>query len=192
MTRRLLGSYLRYFFNGLIVALTVSYPFLVWFSLDYLQPRQLALALALLFLMRFLFGRSNSNSPLVWLGLFSVLFLLGIAWINQTNRLFAYPVLVSLLFFAVFALSLVYPPTIVERLARFEDPDLPPKGVAYTRKVTQVWSVFFLCNAAVSLATVYLADARIWSLYNGCVFYVLMGLLMAIEMQIRRKVKASY
>lgn len=192
MTRRLLGSYLRYFFNGLIVALTLSYPFLVWFSLDYLQPRQLALALALLFLMRFLFGRSNSNSPLVWLGLFSVLFLLGIAWINQTNWLFAYPVLVSLLFFAVFALSLVYPPTIVERLARFEDPDLPPKGVAYTRKVTQVWSVFFLCNAAVSLATVYLADVRVWSLYNGCVFYVLMGLLMAIEIHIRRKVKASY
>ena len=192
MTRRLLGSYLRYFFNGLIVALTVSYPFLVWFSLYYLQPRQLALALALLFLMRFLFGRSNSNSPLVWLGLFSVLFLLGIAWINQTNWLFAYPVLVSLLFFAVFALSLVYPPTIVERLARFEDPDLPPKGVAYTRRVTQVWSVFFLCNAAVSLVTVYLADARIWSLYNGCVFYVLMGFLMAIEMHIRRKVKASY
>jgi uncharacterized membrane protein len=188
----LAASYLRYFFNGLIVALTVSYPFLVWFSLDYLQPRQLALALALLFLMRFLFGRSNSNSPLVWLGLFSVLLLLGIAWINQTNWLFSYPVLVSLLFFAVFALSLVYPPTIVDRLARFEDPDLPPKGVAYTRKVTQVWSVFFLCNAAVSLATVYLADVRVWSLSNGCVFYVLMGLLMAIEMHIRRKVKASY
>lgn len=192
MARGHLLSYLGYLINGLIIALTISYPFIVWFSLDLIQPRQLALTLAMLFLIRFFWGYSKATNPLVWLGLVSVIFLLGIAWVNQISWLFAYPVLVSLLFFAVFTWSLFYPPPLVERLARLEEPDLPPKGVIYTRKVTQVWSVFFLCNALVSLATVYLADARIWSLYNGCVFYVLMGLLMAVEMVIRRKVKASY
>lgn len=80
----------------------------------------------------------------------------------------------------------------IKRLARLEDPDLPPKGVAYTRKVTQVWSVFFLCNAAVSLATILYGDRWLWGFYNGFVSYILMGLLMAAEMAVRRKVRASY
>lgn len=179
--------------NGLIAGLTVSYPFLIWFSLDYFQPRTLALVLAGLFLLRFLASGMQAKVGLMhFIVPICVLFLLAIAWLNQAGGLMVYPVLVSLLFFTVFSISLVYPPTIVERLARLEDPDLPPKGVVYTRKVTQVWSLFFLSNAAVSLFTVWYGDRWLWSLYNGCVFYVLMGLLMAAEMAVRRKVKASY
>lgn len=192
MPNNLPGGWLRYALNGLIALVTASYPFLVWFSLDYLQPRELALILAVLFLARFLLNGPKKSTPLTFIVPVCLLFLLGIAWSNQTQWLLAYPVLVSMMFFTLFWFSLFYPPTAVERLARLEDPDLPPKGVAYTRKVTQVWCIFFLCNAAVSLFTVYYDDARFWSLYNGCVFYILMGLLMAAEMAVRRKVKASY
>ena len=185
-------SWPRYILNGLIASITVSYPFLVWFSLDYLQPRDLALLLAALFFARFLLNSAVKKGLLTVIMPLCVLFLLVIAWANQTDWLLAYPVFVSLLFFALFSFSLLFPPSAVERLARLEDPDLPPKGVAYTRKVTVVWSVFFLGNAILSLATVLYGDAQIWSLYNGCVFYVLMGLLMAVEMAVRRKVKASY
>jgi uncharacterized membrane protein len=180
--------------NGIIWVVTVSYPFLVWFSLDYLQPRYLALALAGLLLLRLLSRNPSQTTGGVWPLVFPAcaLFLLAIALVNETHWLLAYPVFVSLLFFAVFSYSLMHPPTIVERLARFEDPDLPPKGVAYTRKVTQVWSGFFLANAAISLATVWYGDRWLWSLYNGGVFYALMGLLMAGEMVVRRKIKASY
>ncbi len=175
--------------NGIIWAATMSYPFLMWFFLDHFQPRYLALILAALFLLRLL--RRDQGVPLP-LALACALFLAVAALINETSWLLAYPVFVSLLFFAVFSISLIFPPTIVERLARFDDPDLPPKGVAYTRKVTQVWSVFFLVNAAISLATVWYGDQWLWSLYNGLIFYVLMGLLMAGEMIVRRKVRASY
>lgn len=175
--------------NGIILLVTISYPFLVWLSLDYFQPRSIALIMTGLFLLRSL-TRSSKIHPL--LAPACVVFLLAVALLNQTNWLLAYPVFVSLLFFAVFSYSLIYPPTIVERLARLEDPDLPPKGVAYTYKVTQVWSAFFLTNALLSLATVWYGDPWLWSLYNGCVFYVLMGLLMVAEMAVRRKVKASY
>jgi len=179
--------------NGLIAGLTISYPFLIWFSLDYFQPRTLALLLAGLFLLRVLLRSTSVTSGAMRLVVPAcVLFLLAVAWLNRTGGLLIYPVFVSLLFFAVFAGSLLYPPTLVERLARLEDPDLPAKGVAYTRKVTQVWSVFFLTNAAISLFTVWYGDRWLWSLYNGCVFYLLMGLLMVIEMAVRRKVKASY
>ncbi|MGZ4960450.1 MAG: hypothetical protein ACXV7J_14450 [Methylomonas sp.] len=180
--------------TGITWAVTLSYPFLVWYFLDYFEPRFLALMLASLFLLRFLSRGAGSSAsatsmPIV---LACVLFLAAVALVNETMWLMAYPVFVSLLFFTVFSYSLVFPPTIVERLARLHDPNLPPKGVAYTRKVTQVWSGFFLCNAAVSLATVWYGDQWLWSLYNGCVFYVLMGLLMAGEMMVRRKVRASY
>lgn len=122
----------------------------------------------------------------------STLFLLAIALINETGGLLIYPVFVSLTFFAVFAYSLAFGPTVVERLARLEFPNLPPQGVAYTRKVTQVWCGFFLLNSGLSLATVWHGDYWLWSLYNGCIFYILMGLLMAAEMAVRRKVKANF
>lgn len=177
--------------NGLLMLLTAGYPLLLWFSLDYLQPRSVALLLAALFVLRYL-ASGRSAGFMVWLTPAAVLFLLVVSWWNQSDGLLLYPVFVSLLFFSVFTLSLYFPPPIVERLARLEDPGLPAKGVAYTRKVTQVWSLFFLLNAAVSLFTVYHGDSWLWSFYNGCLFYVLMGLLMAGEMAVRRKVKASY
>ncbi len=180
--------------NGIVWGVTIIYPFLIWFSLDYLQPRYLALALAGLFLFRFFNHYPNQPTGGVWsLVLVACpLSLLIIALVNETSWLLAYPVFVSLLFFTVFASSLVHPPTIVERLARLEDPDLPPKGVIYTRKVTQVWCGFFLVNATISLITIWHGDPWLWSLYNGGLFYVLMGLLMVAEMAVRRKVKASY
>ena len=181
-------------FNGIIWIVTLIYPFLVWSSLDYLQPRYLALILASLFLLRFLHRKRSKpmNGMLSLAFPAGLLFLLLIALINETRWLLAYPAFVSLVFFTVFAYSLVYPPTVVERLARLEDPELPPNGVSYTRKVTQVWSCFFLINAAISLFTIWYGDPWLWSLYNGVVFYVFMGLLMAAEMIVRRKVKASY
>jgi uncharacterized membrane protein len=185
------GKPLCYLLNGLIACLTLGYPFLVWFSLGYFQPRTLALILAGLLIVRVLLSRINKSiTPFILV--ICVLFLLAAAWVNQTGWLLVYPVLVSLLFFTVFTASLFYPPTVVERLARLEDPQLPSKGVAYTKKVTQVWSVFFLFNTVVSLVTVYYGDHWLWSLYNGFIFYLLMGLLMSIEMVVRRKVRASY
>lgn len=180
--------------NVIIGTLTVSYPFLIWFSAEYFQPRSMALGLAGLFLLRYRLqthGKSGgeAESRLI---LACALFLLIGALVNDAGWLLAYPVFVSLLFFAVFSFSLIHPPTVVERLARLEFPDLPTHGVLYTRKVTLVWSVFFLGNAAISLLTIWYGDRWLWSLYNGCISYVLMGLLMAAEMAVRRKVKASF
>jgi uncharacterized membrane protein len=117
----------------------------MWFALDHFQPRALALSLAMLILLRFLSRRSRLPVLRFKLVIVSacVLFLFLIVWVNQTNLLLVYPVFISLLFFTVFAFSLIYPPSVIELLARFEDPELPPRGVAYTRKVTQVWCVFF-------------------------------------------------
>jgi len=180
--------------NGLFWLVTLSYPFLLWLLLDRFQPRSIALGLAGLCLLRLTRQRKAwLQNPTTRLALpVAVVFLLLGALMNDRVWLLTYPVVVSLSFAAVFAHSLYQPPSVVERLARLEYPDLPPHGVAYTRRVTQVWTLFFCLNASISLLTALHGDAGLWSLYNGCIFYVLMGILMGVEMLIRRKVKASF
>ncbi|MCM2209714.1 hypothetical protein MYF61_29305, partial [Klebsiella quasipneumoniae] len=81
----------------------------------------------------------------------------------------------------VFGWTLRYPPTLVERLARMREPDLPPSGVAYTRRVTQAWCVFFVCNGTIATITAFAANDRVWALYNGAIAYGLIGAMFAGE-----------
>lgn len=92
----------------------------------------------------------------------------------------------------IFGYSLMNPPSIIERIARRQEPDLPPAGMAYTRRVTQVWCVFFLVNACISLVTVLWASPTIWSLYNGIIAYILMGLLFGGEYLVRLRFKRRH
>jgi len=108
-------------------------------------------------------------------------------WNNQLSTLLFYPLLVNGLMLLIFGWSLVSPPSLIERLARIQHPDLPPEGVVYTRRVTQVWCGFFIVNGALAAATAVWGSLEIWSLYNGLIAYVLMGLLFAGEYLVRIK-----
>lgn len=124
-----------------------------------------------------------------WSG-FAALGLVALAlWSNALLPLKLYPVLVNLAFLIAFAWSLGTSQSMVERLARLTEPDLPPAGVAYTRTVTWVWCVFFVVNGAIALATALWASEAVWSLYNGVIAYVLMGLLFGIEYLVRLRIK---
>jgi uncharacterized membrane protein len=79
------------------------------------------------------------------------------------------------------------PQSLVERIARIQHPNLPPEGVVYTRRVTQIWCVFFVVNGGIALVTALWSSFEIWSLYNGLIAYVLMGLLFAGEYIVRMR-----
>ena len=100
----------------------------------------------------------------------------------------AYPVLVSLALAAAFAYSLMWPPTIVEQIARIRHPDLPLEVNSYLRKVTIAWLMFFLINAAISAATATSGSLKLWTLYNGFISYMAMGVMFAAEFLIRQVV----
>lgn len=51
-----------------------------------------------------------------------------------------------------FSWSLRSPTSLIERLARIQHPDLPPEGIIYTRRVTQIWCVFIV-NGSIALVT---------------------------------------
>src|SRR5262249_25008946 len=59
----------------------------------------------------------------------------------------AWPVLVSIAVAALFGASLIWPPSLIERIARRSTPQLPPAAIAYTRIVTWIWTLFLLLNA---------------------------------------------
>lgn len=174
---------------ALVLGLTAAYPLLVFASLGHVEPRTMALLLLVLGLLRMASG-GGSRLQARWIVAGAVLLAALTALLNRSLPLKLYPVLVNLAMLAVFALSLVRGPSIVERLARLTDPHLPPEAIAYTFRVTQIWCGFFLINGGVALVTALWASERTWALYNGLISYGLMGLLMGGEWLVRRRVRA--
>ncbi len=171
----------------LATAATLVYPVVVYLGFGRWNPVWIALLLAALLFLRAWSGRdpmwlAAGVGALILGGATSV----GDSWVP----LKLYPVMVSGVLLAVFAFSLWRPPTVVERIARLAEPDLPPEGVAYTRKVTLAWCGFFLCNGAISLATTLWGGEQAWLLYNGLLSYVLIGAFFGAEWLLRRRMRA--
>ncbi|MDR2851827.1 MAG: hypothetical protein LBV61_02020 [Burkholderiaceae bacterium] len=169
----------------LFVVISAAYPLLVYAALGRFSPHWLALLLVAVAALRATIARQ----PFWWAvtGGTAVLAVLGF-FADALAPLKLYPVLLNAVLLAVFAASLHWPPSAIERIARLRHPDLPPRGVAYTRKVTWLWCGFFTVNGALALITALWTDARIWALYNGLIAYGLMGLLFMGEWMVRRQV----
>lgn len=167
------------------VLITVTYPLAVWLAEGRVEPRLIAGLLMLAGLTR-LPGLPFDHATRWWLGATSIL-VIGAVWANGALPLKLYPVLVNGALLAIFAYSLVAPPTIVERFARVQEPDLPPRAIAYARRVTQVWCIFFVLNGGVALLTALYASSALWWFYNGFIAYLLIGLLFAGEYFVRRR-----
>jgi uncharacterized membrane protein len=171
----------------LTVLITLLYPFAIWFGHGQIDPRWLAGILLLAVATRL--PTLNINSIARW-SVAGALVLVGLAiWGNWLLPLKLYPVLVNCAMLAAFAYSLVSPPSMVERLARLREPNLPLVAVGYTRRVTQVWCVFFIVNGALAFATAVWASDAVWSLYTGVIAYILMGLLFGAEFLFRLRFK---
>lgn len=152
-----------------------------------MQPRWLALVLLLAAATRL---PTLAISRLArWSVLAAMLLVVVAVWSNAILPLKLYPVLVNAAMLAAFAYSLMAPPSMVERLARLREPDLPAVAVEYTRRVTQVWCGFFVVNGALAFGTAVWASEAVWSLYTGVISYLLMGALFGIEFLVRLRFK---
>ena len=161
----------------------ILYPFAIWWGYGQVEPRFLAGLLLLAGLTRLRAMRASAAGR--WWLAGTLLLLLIAVWGNDFLPLKLYPVLVNAAMLSIFAYSLFVPPSIVERWARMREPDLPAQSIGYTRRVTQIWCIFFVVNGALALVTALWASAATWSLYNGVIAYLLMGLLFAGEYGIR-------
>ena len=102
------------------------------------------------------------------------------------DSMYWYPVWVSGLMLFVFTLSLTQKQSAIEKIARLQHPDLPPEGVVYTRRITQIWCAFFLLNGSLAALLVFVEAYHLWALYTGIISYVLMGFLLGGEYLYRK------
>jgi uncharacterized membrane protein len=171
----------------LLGLLTLAYPALIYFGARHFQARWLAVLLAALAL-----ARAFASPDKFWrVAAAAALVLAGMSVVgNALMPLQLYPVLVNVVLLVVFAASLQWPPSMIEKLARLQHAELPPAAVLYTRRVTQVWCGFFIVNGAIALWTVLYASAATWAFYNGFLAYLLMACLFAGEYCLRRRLQA--
>ncbi len=163
----------------LAILITLLFPLALWLGEGQVAPAWLAGLLLLAGLAR-LPSAAPTGATRYWVGGTILLAILAF-WSGALLPLRFYPVLVNGAFLTVFVYSLIVPPSLVERLARQSEPNFPPAAIAYTRRVTQVWCVFFALNGGIALYTALFASMAQWSFYNGFLAYVLIGLLFAAE-----------
>jgi uncharacterized membrane protein len=179
--------------HGLMALGVLLYPFLVYWGVHSGELTLLGVVLTLLFIAR-LIPSAGRLGEWLWLGRWMagcglLLTLLSLAC-RASHWLLFYPVLVNVLLLILFAHSLWQPQTLIERFARLQDPTLPETAIAYTRRVTQIWCLFFILNGTLALGTVLIGNMAWWSLYNGLISYLLMAALMGGEWLVRRRVQA--
>lgn len=169
----------------IIGAALIGYPALVYCGLQSYGPRAIAIVLLLVVSIRSLISRDHLSAWLWFIALAASAFSLVA---NNPLGLKLYPVLISVTMLSVFALSLFRGPTVIERFARLQEPNLPAEGVIYCRKVTLVWCLFFMANGTIAALTVTASD-EIWALYNGLISYLMMAALFAGEYLTRRRLR---
>lgn len=187
----------------LLVGASVLYPFLIFYSIVYLDlsPRILSLPVflvALGHLFAFTGKKSGGVQILRTIVLSLLLGTLAVAAFitNSDTVLRFYPVIMGVTLLTAFSVTLARPPSMILRFALMQDKTLASADAEtyadaerYCIKVTIVWCLFFIVNTAIALYTTVYASPFVWSLYNGLISYILMGVLFAGEFVVRRIVR---
>lgn len=189
--------------STVFIVLLLAYPVLIYFGLQHASISSIAPILLIAIIGRYAFTRAASNT-MPWLLPATILgsTCVTLAWLLDNSQLsLFYPVLISSTMLVTFAYSLVKGPTVIATFALLDEKrksnnkeqvTLAPHVVDYTRTVTKVWCAFFSINIAFSSYTIYLGDIVLWTLYNGLIAYIVMGVIMAGELLVRRVVKQRY
>lgn len=176
------------FIKPIIVVIFLAYPFIIYYGLVNFALWQIALLVALLASIR-VFIFKNSRSHLAKIGLYGSLFLLLFSLLslilNENGWLKLYPIIMSLLSFTVFFISLYSDKTIIQRIAEIKEKNIDAKKQTYMFNLTIIWCVFFVINTIISTYTMLYMSLKYWSIYNGFVSYVVMGLLIITEIMYR-------
>jgi len=151
-----------------ITLVMVAWPLIIGFGITHHALPWLLPVMALLLLIRLRQARLRGG-PLRLIAksiaVTGIVLCVASLVLRSHDLLLWYPVVVNTLLLALFGGSLWSHMPLVERIARLKEPDLPPAGVRYTRRVTQLWT-----------------------LWNGMIAYLLMGALMTSEWLVRQRV----
>lgn len=184
------GAFLRRVAGGLVAAVFIAYPLLVYAVLKATTVRWASLVL-LLGLLPIILRTTRTRDkrqlkrPLVLVALVLALLAAG-SVVNSMQPLLFVPVVVNSSFLLGFGHTLISGPPLIERFARLQHPDLTTAEVRWCKQWTVVWCGFFALNIVVAAVLASLHELAWWTVYNGLVSYVIMGLLFSVEYVVRR------
>lgn len=170
------------FFAGV----SILYPLIAAVAVHTVGPLWVVAGLFLILILRGVLGLRQKIPGGLTYGLLAVA--LGVAAVALYNRELSvrlYPAFMSAAMLLAFGMTLVRGPSMIERFARLIEPNLPESGVRYTRIVTAIWVAFFAVNGAVAVWTALYAPWRTWTLYNGLIAYIAMGVIAGGELLVR-------
>ncbi len=171
---------------ALFAGVSILYPLLAAFAVRTFGPGWVLVALFALLALRSVLGVAKKTPGGLTYGLILVAGALAlVALYDRDLSVRLYPAFMNAAMLLAFAQTLWRGPSMIERFARLVEPELPASGVRYTRAVTWVWCGFFLINGAFATWTALYADWGIWTLYNGVIAYIAMGVLFLGELLVR-------
>jgi uncharacterized membrane protein len=174
----------------LLAGVSILYPLTAALAVRWLGAGWVVLALCALLLLRALLPTARRIPAGLTMGLLAVAAAMALVTLADKDlAVRLYPALMNAAMLAAFGASLVKGPSMIERFARLAEPDLPESGVRYTRAVTWIWVVFFVANGAIATWTALYADWGLWTLYNGLLAYIAMGLLAGGELLFRMLIR---
>jgi len=184
----------------LIVILSIAavfYPFLVYY---FLVVRNIPLRYLSLFIIAFAFIAfilATSKKKSLFQGSL-VLFAVGILclFINSSIILKFYPLIMNVILLVSFGITFFLRPNMIFRFATMQDKSI--KGSlgecrveAYCWKVNLMWCIFFVLNGGITAWTIFFGSDVVWSVYNGGISYVLIGIIFAGEFAVRKIVQRN-
>ena len=183
----------------LIQVLSILYPVLIFFLLVVYkaQIKVLSLFVIAIGLLYFLSMSNKGKSKLDLRSLIMsfVFIAVGVICYFSNNALFLkfYPVAVFISFLYTFGITLFTPPNIIYRFATMQDKTIKTSVnrnlvEKYCYKVTIAWCLYFIFGCLMALYTVFFCSYKFWSIWNGGVSYILMGLMFVVEFIIRKGV----
>jgi len=172
---------------GLVLLAVILYPFAIYFLIDDVTLPWLGIILITLFGLRLL-PLLRKRWWLLWaLLLLGAAFVVLLEWTGDSVILKIYPTIISLALLVAFGITLVKPPSMVERFAKQMGTTINEHVAVYTRRVTIIWCLFFALNAAVSAGIGIAGSFQAWTIYNGFIAYLLVGILLGGEYLYRQR-----
>lgn len=168
-----------------LVGFGLAYPALVYYLRDTV-PSSAFIALALLLVaLRIGFAKEGGSSfrPVL---IAAAITLTGVAFLDAALATRTYPVLMSLSAASVFAVTLLQPVSLIERIAVARGNAWSEGLRTYCRKVTLVWTLWLILNATIAGVLAIASDDWAWALWTGFISYLISGALFAIEWLMRR------
>ncbi len=176
-----------------IILVIILYPFIIFASLNSLSIKYVSLIVILIFILRLLILRKDSNITWKLITIVGIILAVVTILINNITAMLLYPVFVNVSLLCIFCYSLLQEKSLITKLAmRMSKEPLSMYAIKYTWYVTFAWCIFFAINASISILTVIIGSIKIWTLYNGFISYILIGSMMLIEIIIRTIVRRHF